>query len=350
MVYPVSAPTSNPMKKHVFFIAVALFFLTGCTLFKGNKEIERLKFVYDANATINYGHSFSVKTMIVYKGGKEKEITSKKELRITIKGANYKKGTIYIDGYPETLRSDTIYMSAEYIKDNKTYSLKEAIPYNYQGDLLVEFRGEKGANGANGKSRSTPIIFRDGKDGEDGYAGESGENGDDLSVNIWKDTLTGLYRIKILNLNTTKTYHYTFKDAGFGIRFDVNGGNGGDGGDGGDGSDGKDGEITEKKTKSPGDGGNGGNGGIGGIGGNGGMVYVLIHPNAKEIQSKIAVYNFGGNGGLAGEGGKAGNAGKPAEGQGDANSGLDGAPGAIGEVGLQGAPFQITVEDFDIEY
>lgn len=349
MVNFLSELTLKSMRKHVFFTAVTLFFLAGCALFKGNKEIERLKFVYDANATINYGHSFSVKTMIVYKGGKEKEITSKKELQVTVKGASYNKGRIYIDGYPETLRSDTIYLSAEYIKDDKTYSLKEAIPFNYQGDLQIEFKGEKGANGSNGKSRSTPIIFRDGKDGEDGYEGEMGKNGDDLSVNIWKDPQTGLYRIKVMNLNTSKTYHYTYKDAGFGIRFDVNGGNGGDGGDGGDGSDGKDGEITEKKTKSPGDGGNGGNGGIGGTGGTGGTVYVFIHPNAKEIQNKIAVYNFGGSGGQAGEGGKAGDAGKPAEGQDEANPGVDGAPGAIGPDGLQGAPFQITVEDFDIE-
>ena len=333
---------------HITGILTVLLF-TSCALFKGKKEIDHLEFEFSPQSKINYGHSFQVKTKAVYKSGKKKDITTKKDLNVNCKGGSYDNGTVTIDGYPKAWSRDTIDLTAQYIIGDKTFDLKDSIPFNYQGDLTITLRGNNGANGEDGKNRSTPLIFRDGKDGEDGEIGGNGENGHDLSVNIWKDPNRSIYRIKVVDLVTNVTYYYTYKDEGFAIKFDVSGGTGGNGGDGGNGSSGKDGEITEKKSKNPGDGGNGGNGGVGGKGGNGGAVYIFLHPNAKDLQNKIAIYNFGGAGGQAGDFGSAGSAGSPAEGQADANDGASGAPGVIGETGLDGPAVQVTIEDFDIE-
>ncbi|MFT5821850.1 MAG: hypothetical protein ACI8ZM_003106 [Crocinitomix sp.] len=339
----------NHVKRYLLASTLVFLLLSGCALLKGKKEIVGLKFSYAPTAVINYGSSFSIKTKLVYENGKEKDITDKKDLSITVTGGIYRKGKISIGGHPETLRSDTVHIRAVYTLNDKEYKLSESIPFNYNGTLILKFKGENGANGADGDNKGTPVILRNGKTGGEGLIGGEGGIGQDLSVNIWKEITGERYRISATNLITNKTYQYTFKDKGFGIRFDVGGGSGGIGGDGGKGGNGKDGIISEKKTKTPGDGGNGGNGGNGGFGGSGGTVYIFIHPNAAELKNKIAVYNSGGLGGAAGNAGKAGNAGEPAGGQDQVPDGIAGIDGIAGEAGQTGSPFEVVVEDFDIE-
>jgi hypothetical protein len=330
-------------------MALAFLFLSGCVIFKGKKEVKGLKFSYAPIAEINYGATFSIKTKLVYENGKEKDITDKKDLSITVIGGTYHKGIISIGGYPEALRSDTVHVKAYYTINDKEYQLKEAIPFNYKGDLVLNFRGDNGANGADGDNKGTPLLLKDGKTGGEGQIGVEGGIGQDLSVNIWKELKGNRYRITATNLITNKTFQYTYKDNGFGIRFDVSGGVGGAGGDGGDGGNGKDHMISEKKTKTPGDGGDGGNGGNGGNGGTGGTVYIFIHPNAEELVNKIAVYNAGGSGGIAGKAGKPGKGGTPVGGQDQVPDGITGVDGLAGELGLTGPEYEIAVEDFDIK-
>lgn len=333
----------------VYLPIIILFFISSCALLKGNKEIESIKFKYQTDTPINYGETFTLTTLAYYKNGKTKDISSKNDLKITVMGGIYKNGRIQIECKPEILMPDTIYVQAEYVTETKTFSHKEAIPFNYLSPLTVIFRGENGVNGENGKNRSTPLLFKDGKTGEDGFIGQDGENGHDLTVNIWKEAETERYRVKVTDLTTNKTYQYTYKNNGFEIRFDVTGGNGGTGGEGGEGGDGKDGLISDKKTRLPGDGGTGGNGGNGGLGGTGGSVYVFLHPNAKELEQKITVYNFGGDGGQAGAGGPGGKGGKPAEGQDLTPDGTSGGNGWNGEKGQQGPILQLIIDHFDIE-
>ena len=337
------------MKQNYLLYLLTLAILSGCALFKGHKEIEGIKFSYADNSTINYGHNFYLKTILVYKGGKEKNITSKKELNIELTGGKYNNGKITIDGYPEQLGYDTIFVKAIYTVNDTSYSLQQAIPFNYKGDLKIDFVGNQGSVGEDGKNRSTPLLLRNGKDGEAGENGENGQNGHELTVNVWKEIETDRYRIKVSNLITSKVYYYTYKDNGFGIVFNVNGGNGGNGGNAGDGGTGKDGIITEKKNKNPGNGGDGGNGGTGGNGGNGGTVYVFLHPSAKELKNKIAIYNFGGESGKGGSSGDGGKPGTPEDGQSSGTDGVSGTEGGIGKNGYQGTAFQVVIEDFDIE-
>lgn len=344
-----SVNKNSPFIKILLVGGFLLLFVSACAVFKSKKEIEGLKFTYTSAAEINYGHSFSIKTMLVYKNGKEKNISDKKDLNVTVQGGIYYKGKITINAYPETLRSDTVHIKAVYIVNDKTYELNQAIPFNYNGALVIDFSGIRGKNGADGDNKRTPLLLRDGKNGGDGLVGANGDTGQDLTVNVWKEKQGGRYRITVANLVTNKSYEYTYMDKGFGIQFDVRGGNGGTGGDGGNGGNGKDGLISDKKTKKPGDGGDGGIGGNGGNGGDGAMVYVFVHPTAEALIGQIAIYNFGGPNGIAGKGGKAGSGGDPVGSQDQVPDGAVGPNGLDGEPGLSGPQFEIVVEDFDIE-
>lgn len=342
-----SCPSLIMYVKYIFYF-VLFISLTSCGIFKKNKQIESIDIVYANDAKVNYGHSFQIEVKATYSNGKSRDIASKKGVEISASGGSLNGRTIYIDGYPQSLRKDTVFIKAKYVSDEKDFSTEKAIPFNYRGDLSISFSGEQGAPGEDGSNGSTPLLFRDGKTGGDGLTGGTGFNGDDLSVNIWK-TDNGLYRIKVINLITNETFNYTWKDIGYKLIFNLNGGQGGPGGNGGRGGDGKDGVITEKKNKRPGDGGDGGNGGIGGQGGNGGSLYVFLHPNAEELRTKIILYNFGGSGGGPGKGGQAGTPGTPESGQDSAEEGIEGVPGTEGPEGTSGIPLQLAIEAFDIE-
>ncbi len=333
---------------HIIFLGF-LILLSGCAVFNRNRTVDKIKMEYSTEANINYGYSFKLNTILVYTDGKEKKITGKKELTVTASGATYQNGRLYIDGYPDSLKKDVIEVKATYVQDEKSHTVSETIPFNYNGELKIDFSGKAGAEGNSARNRSTPLIGRNGNDGDHGTDGAAGENGHDLTVNIWKMAKTDMYGVKVVDLVDNNVYYYRYKDKGFGIRILVNGGNGGNGGDGGDGGNGKEGSIKDGKNKSPGDGGNGGNGGNGAIGGNGGTVYVFLHTNANEIQRKITVLNHGGQGGKLGQAGDAGKAGAAAAGQNAAQGGQKGIGGVPGTMGNQGEPVEIIIEDFDYE-
>jgi len=305
---------------------------------------------YSRDAHINYGKSFKVQTYLKFDSGKEKEITGKSELELSSADANVSGSYLELSSYPTSFQEDTVHVLATYIKKELNFTTKKSIPYNYKGDLVLEFSGNQGANGTNGSNGSTPLLFKDGKDGGDGSPGDMGDIGHDISVHIYKKEEDNLYYLRVTDLNASAVYYFKNKDVGFPIKVYSKGGTGGAGGTGGDGGDGKDGKKTEKKDKDPGSGGSGGIGGDGGQGGNGGNVYVFIHPSAKEIKSRITAFLYGGDGGEAGVGGRGGKPGTPEEGQTAGTPGNDGANGNQGLQGIPGPPIQMSVEDFDIDF
>ncbi|MBK9592572.1 MAG: hypothetical protein IPO32_14110 [Crocinitomicaceae bacterium] len=325
------------------------FIATSCAIFQGNKKPVALELRYNKAAFINYGYAVELNSILIYSNGKEKDVTNKDELKVTVQGAFYSNGIFRIDNYPKKLSTNLIRVSASYIKDEVNLSASLEIPFNYKGDVQLNFAGKSGSTGEKGSKGTTPLLFRDGNAGGDGTIGGDGFAGDNLTVYVWKDSVD-FYFIKVNNLTSSQNYIYKIKNEGYGFKFNVNGGSGGTGGAGGDGGDGKDGSNNNNKLKAPGNGGQGGIGGTGGNGGPGGSVYIFVHPNASDIQSKFAVYNFGGSGGYGGNGGDGGKAGKPLEGQTAANAGAKGNNGSGGYSGANGDVFQIIVEPFDIEY
>jgi hypothetical protein len=305
---------------------------------------------YDKNAEINYGHSFKARTYLKYSSGKEKEISDKKETEYKVSGANAKGNYISIPSYPENFQNDTIQVEVSYVKNELSFTTKKRIPFNYKGDLILNFQGAKGGSGADGSSGGTALLFRDGKDGDTGAVGGNGQTGHDITILVYKSAESGLYHMKVTDLNASATYYFKNKDAGFPIKIYSNGGTGGTGGDGGSGGDGKNGKKTEKKEKQPGDGGDGGDGGQGGSGANGGAVFITIHPSAEGIQSRIVTFVTGGQSGGGGAGGIAGNPGDPLEWQAGGKAGNAGNPGPAGLLGNNGPVIQVSVEDFDIDF
>ena len=328
-------------------VLFVFFFVSACSIFKGNKKIIAIEICYDTNAPILNGHNFEINVLAIYSNGKKQEITHKNDCVISVIGGSINKGTITIPNYPTTPITDTILVKANYSLDDQSFFKELKIPYNYLDHLTVSFNGANWLHGSKGKDKGTPLIFRNGNDGETGENGAPGEDGHQLAVYIWKEDASDLYRIKVNDLITDAPYFYTFRDRGFGVKLILNGGRGGNGGDGGDGGTGKDGSISDNKTKEPGNGGNGGSGGTGGNGGNGGSAIIFLHPYAIELQNKISITNLGGEGGDPGRAGEAGQPGQPLDGQALGQKGVKGLHGTSGEIGLTGDPFQLLIEAFE---
>lgn len=340
---------SSIAKSSSFVCIISILFLSACGIAKGGKKATGIEFIYDNNLSINYGYSFDFDTYLIFSNGKQKKVTGKDELQIDIEGASYRNGVIYCNDYPTSFQDDKIKVKATYSYKEKIFTKEASFEFNYLGNLFMRFNGEEGQNGMDGSNGSSSLLFRWGTDGSDGGMGGKGGNGADLTVHVWKDLNTGLYKMKVFNLITNNTYYYKTADVPYEIRIFVNGGRGGKGGAGGNGGDGKDGKKTDKKTKDPGNGGNGGNGGMGGTGGDAGNVYIFVHPNAAEIQGRFRIYNEGGAGGDGGPGGRAGSGGKALEGQEAATEGNAGIGGEGGVGGYSGGVVEIVVEEFDIE-
>ena len=327
---------------------ILAFIFSACSIFKGGKKVvTSISFQYDPNSPINYGYKLPIKVIANFSNGKTKNITSKDDLLLTIKGATYSNGIIYCNSNPIRFQKDTIYLNATYTKNKKIHKQSLILPFNYKGSLNFNYNGSRGKNGSDGGKGSTSLFFRHGKDGDAGLIGSTGHVGHDLTVFIWKEL--SLYYVKLYDMTTDKTYYYKANDNTNFYNFNVFGGNGGNGGDGGKGGNGKDGAKTENKTKSPGSGGDGGIGGSGGNGGKGGNVYVFIHPNATGFQNKITTNNVGGTGGLAGGGGKGGLTGVTLEGQNSKDEGTTGQNGDNGLRGASGDVINIEVQQFDIK-
>lgn len=298
------------MKIIQLFLALVFFFLSACSILKGNKTILDIDIRFNETAPILYGHTFEITVFAIYSNGKEKEITHKNECSLSVTGGTYSKGKISISSYPTVPETDTIAVKASYLAQNKSWTKEIKIPFNYLDHLTVSFNGIGGENGGKGKDKGTPLIVRNGNDGEQGEDGAPGENGHQLALYIWKENTTDLYRIKVNDLITNTFYFYSFRDHGYGLNFIVNGGQGGKGGIGG-------------------------------------SALIFLHPSAIELEKKIIITN---NGGLGGNGGKGGDRGlpvKPLNGQNPGQKGVEGKDGLTGMNGLAGDPYQLIIEEFE---
>lgn len=330
-------------------MATFCLLLTSCAVFRSNQNIQSIRMAYEKGSNINYGRTIAIDFYAVYPDGKEKKITKKGNLTVSTIGGEFNQGNFLIEPKPQSFDLTELVINAQYQTEYDTLSFSETIPFNYKGNLWVNFKGENGLNGKSGDNKSTPLLFRDGKKGEDGLEGENGKDGPNITVKIWRLATSSEYRLAVTNVDSNLTYYYRFLDSGSEIHINADGGDGGRGGNGGDGGNGKDGEIKDDKSKLPGDAGNGGNGGNAGNGGNGGSVYIFLHSNASSLKDRIIVSNIGGKSGLAGNKGDAGKAGSPASGQAPAEEGIDGIDGSTGVRGKSGPAYQLIIEHFDIE-
>lgn len=337
------------MKKKATFILFIGFFLVSCSIFRSDKDIVDIEINYDKDAAIHYGREFNVNVYAIYKNGKRRNISRKSDLSVNVEGGDFTNGTVKIEQYPTSWLPDSLKVEATYSTETDSFSTQKSIPFNYKGELKLDFSGQAGTDGRKGKDRGTPLLFRDGNDGGDGEKGNNGEQGNDLTVLIWKAPNHDYYRIKITDLIANINYYYTYRYTGSPLIIMSNGGMGGEGGNGGDGGTGKNGVSTDEKDKRPGDGGNGGNGGDGGMGGDGGTVYITFHPNAIALKDVITVYNFGGDGGQGGLAGEAGEPGDPANEQDAGEYGVEGNSGQMGLNGNMGETIIVT-EPFDFEF
>jgi len=325
---------------------LALTLINSCSVFKKKGNLTGIKIIYDKSQEINYGKSVNFNVIANYSEGKSKNIIGKKGLTIKVNGASFYKNHFVLQKYPSEFKKDEVYISATYIIKDNIYKDSITIPYNYLGKVKLDFNGSNGVNGADGKDGKTSMLFRYGNNGMGGGIGIIGKLGHDVQMYVWKENQ--MYYIKVIDMNTDKSYFYKANERTLSFYIYVNGGNGGEGGSGGDGGNGKNAVNTEKKQKSAGNGGDGGKGGNGGNGAKGGNTYVFIHPNAENFKNKIGIYNTGGKGGNGGKGGQGGKAGKDIDGQTSKSNGKPGISGTPGLDGANGDVISIEIMEFDI--
>jgi hypothetical protein len=339
------------MKKYIPLLAVLVVLISACSIFKGgNKTVTSISIQYDVTKPINYGYRLPIKVIANFSNGKTKDVTSKNDLSITVKGAKYTNGIIYCNSNPIGFQKDTIYLNASYTRNEKKYVQSLILPFNYKGGINLNHNGSKVGNAIDGEKAGTSLFFKHGKKGDVGLDGRAGGVGHDLTVFIWQEL--SLYYLKVYDMTTDKTYYYKANNNTKSYNFNICGGKGGQGGSGGQGGEGKDGTKTETKTKLPGTGGDGGNGGAGGNGGKGGSIYIFIHPSATGFQNKIYTNNIGGTAGKGGAGGKGGLSGTPLETlskKNTVNNGRNGVDGIDGLIGASGDVINIEIQQFDIQ-
>lgn len=255
-----------------------------------------------------------------------------------------KNQTITIAATPQAFNVNKVPVELLFWSKTDTIRSRDTLRLDFKAPITIAGTVARAKDGPDGKSRSTPLVFRDGNPGGDGEPGEQGLNGDNYEIHIWKDSLT--YYIHAFNQTkgTIGRYQVCGK---YDFTLDASGGKGGDGGDGGDGGTGKDGQLGEK-PKDPGNGGNGGKGANGGNGGNGGEIRCIIHPSAADFKSNLKIAANSGFGGSAGTGGKAGSPGTTQTGQTAAKSGTAGSDGRFGNSGQSGG-ILVVEENFAIE-
>ncbi|MEO9533053.1 MAG: collagen-like protein [Crocinitomicaceae bacterium] len=311
---------------------------------------QEISIKYDTKKDVHYGKTIPFSVYVKYEKGATKDVTKKSETTYVIEGGRISGEQIIVEDRPLSFEVDKVVVKATYTLKDEKLEKTITIPFNYKGDLIIDFSGEDGMDGEDGKNRGSALLSRDGKDGDDGGDGENGGDGNTISAYIYKDTINHFYKIKVSNIDDGKNYYYKTKDFSHKIKFLADAGHGGDGGDGGNAGDGKDAKVKEDKTKDAGDGGDGGNGGNGGNAGNAGSVFVFIHPSAYSLKEIISGSSNPGIPGVAGTAGEAGVAGTVLEGQEYKQDGVPGVPGFAGVHGSVGSGVMISVEDFDIDF
>ena len=301
------------MSLRFFFLTPLVLFCSACTILAKNKSVKAIEVSYSPEAVVTYNTIIPVKVYALLGNDKTKNITGNSLLKVETEGGTYRNKALYPLAYPLNFNDSLIKATFSFENNDSVLSKTIELPYNYKGDLSLDFSGQPGKDGADGTKGQLNVISRDGVNGGNGEDGMNGENGHELLINIWK---TGeLYFWRVNDITVDSFYCYKTSEITSSITINASGGKGGIGGDGGKGKNGKDGTSKKDKLKPPGNGGNGGNGGHGGQGGNGGNVYVFVHSNASDIISKINIISNGGQPGQNGEGGAEGKAGIPLDGQ-----------------------------------
>lgn len=335
-------------KTNLLLSLLTIFVLNGCGIIISKKNYSSVTIEVNSAIEVNYGSSFSINILGSLPNGKQKDITKHENLEVEVIGGYYQQGSVYIDKYPKSFLPLEITIKAKLPQENDTLIAIKKVPFNFQGNLTLNFDGLTGEKGTDGSDGNTALFFRDGKDGDPGNIGQDGKNGKSISVFLWKEAENDLLAFKVIDLETDQSYYYYCSTVSPTITITSNGGRGGMGGNGGDGGDGKDGETKNDKEKLPGDGGDGGIGGNGGNGGNGGIITFFVHENAQEYINKFNFFNYGGSGGEAGIGGKAGKGGKPLTGQTAGEDGTSGEMGGPGNDGFSGPQVKTIIEAFEI--
>ena len=251
-----------------------------------------------------------------------------------------KRDTVNVNQYIEFKDSNIYFVKNNYIhlnidqRDYREDSLKILYKHTYDyywqyfylkpsfsGNLYLNFSGANAKNHEAQTFLGYLINFTYGSNGQKGYKGKDGK---DCIVYLWRDSLYKTINCYVKYDNGLKNKFFSFISISK-ILIDTRGGNGGKGQDGKRGRNGKNSSNFDLRHGT-----NGGNGGDGGDGGNGGNIQVYIHPNAKDIKSKMETNAKGGIGG------KGGNAGSGGIGTSIEPSGVNGIDGIAGMAGFSG--------------
>lgn len=208
--------------------------------------------------------------------------------------------------------------------------IEKEMPYNYKGDLVLNFSGRSGKDGSgigvrSGTADDSPDDGRDGTDG--------GNGSDGPTIHVYVDMIhdgaldTYLLLISVNNKDTEKEYIYRLNPIGSKCTVYSRGG---DGGKGGDGEYGGNGNYAH--------GANGGSGGNGGHGGNGGSISFYFNSRTIAYKGLFTGDTSGGDGGAKGARGEGGEA--RTEGYSDGAAGRSGASGQRGAPGPRPEYFQ----------
>lgn len=334
------------LKKLVFLITFAQL-IVSCSILYKNRKPEKIKIEIKANTSVNYTTPIPYKIIAYYSNEKTWNITNQNNLNLIVKGGKSSKRHITPTTYPKDFSDSILNIYCTYTIKNLLLKDSLLLPYNYNGNIKLDFSGTDGADGKIGAKGSLNFLTRDGSHGENGQNGLNGQNGHDLTLYIWKKD--SLFHIRINDQITEAVYFYKANENRNNLlTLNTSGGKGGAGGKGGKGRNGKNAEIKNDKEKEAGIGGNGGNGGDGGNGGNSGKISVYIHNSAIGYEKRIKIYNNEGLGGNSGLGGPGGNSGEELNAEFLKAKGKTGVSGRKGVSGTENNHINMEVSLFDI--
>lgn len=335
--------------KKLIYLVLTIFVLSSCATNKvAIENSQNVVFEYDRTRPINYGDSLLVSFYNENLAGERTDVSKSLQLKIYGEGLYYdhRRQILYLEGRPTEKDVDEIQFQSVLKDKEDSVTFNQILKLDFSGSLNLDLSGESGNDGRDRMSRLRPLLLSKGKSGRDGHDGLEGQNAKPARVHIWKEGLYYYARTEILNSDSVWFYQTSNKDS---LIINVSGGDGGDGGDGGNGSRGKKGEVSDDYEREPGSGGDGGDGGDGGNGGDGASIEVIVHPNAEEILSTLAIINSGGKAGKPGKGGEPGDGGKADSGQNKGKDGDSGEKGEPGEAGKDGPEPIIKTVNFDFD-
>lgn len=134
------------MKIILNFLIISFIFSCG-----SSKYVEDINIDMDDISSVYYGNVIKLNSTISYSNGKTKKAGRKDNLIINVIGGSYSNGNITIDNYPSNFDQNSITVQATYTNKDINLSKELTIPFNYESDLKLDFRGEHGEHGIDGK-------------------------------------------------------------------------------------------------------------------------------------------------------------------------------------------------------